>query len=303
MSSTRILTIAVITMNRAAQLKEALESCLACHLPKETEFIVIDNASTDDTEATVKSVLQNAEYPFYYEKLTENLGVGGGRNYAYEKSVGEYIYALDDDAVIDFEKNPDFFLRAIDIFEEHPSIVTLTTQIYDTAWEKNRLDPSGNKLANGLQEIYMFCGGSHFLRRSFYPNAPYLPNKYGFEEIPPSLCAMNAKKINAFCKDLLVIHKPAINKWVATDKGNAALRIKAVAITYAIKKMMYPVLSLPLLRMATWRRIKKHLSDINDGKKTVKAMSKEFIKDYPLKREIKTSTVIRMFKKFKLSVF
>ena len=48
------LSIGVVTMNRAAQLKEALESCLACQLPAKTEFIIIDNASTDNTEEIVK---------------------------------------------------------------------------------------------------------------------------------------------------------------------------------------------------------------------------------------------------------
>lgn len=69
------LSICVITMNRAAQLKEALESCLACELPNETEFIVIDNASVDDTEQTVRNVLKDCGFPYYYEKMAENFGV------------------------------------------------------------------------------------------------------------------------------------------------------------------------------------------------------------------------------------
>ena len=42
------LSICVVTMNRANQLKEALESCLACELPIKTEFVIIDNASCDN---------------------------------------------------------------------------------------------------------------------------------------------------------------------------------------------------------------------------------------------------------------
>ena len=48
------LSVCVITMNRAEQLKEALESCVACKLPEKTEFVVLDNASTDDTELKVE---------------------------------------------------------------------------------------------------------------------------------------------------------------------------------------------------------------------------------------------------------
>lgn len=40
--------------------------------------------------------------------MTENLGVGRGRNYAYSKTKGDYVYFMDDDAYVDL-KCPDFF--------------------------------------------------------------------------------------------------------------------------------------------------------------------------------------------------
>ena len=51
------LTIAIITMNRAQQLKEAIESCFQSQLPQETEFVIIDNASTDDTQTVAHHVI------------------------------------------------------------------------------------------------------------------------------------------------------------------------------------------------------------------------------------------------------
>ena len=142
------LSICVITMNRAEQLKEAILSCLACDLPKESEFVIIDNASTDHTEQAVQEVLWNSGYPYFYEKMQENLGVGGGRNYAYEKASGDFVYMLDDDAVVDSKTDPNFFKRAINIMQKYPLIVTLTTQIYDTAWQKNRVGIEGPKIAD-----------------------------------------------------------------------------------------------------------------------------------------------------------
>ena len=103
------LTIAVVTMNRAMQLKEALESCLACVLPFETEFVIIDNASSDNTKEVVKEIFEKTSCRVYYEKLPENIGAGAGRNYAFSKATGEFVYALDDDAVIDTSKNNRFF--------------------------------------------------------------------------------------------------------------------------------------------------------------------------------------------------
>ena len=297
------LSICVITMNRAMQLSEALESCLACELPKETEFVIIDNASTDDTEQVVKETLDNSGYSYYYEKMSENLGVGGGRNYAYSKAKGDYAYMLDDDAIIDVEKNSDFFTRALEIMERNPLVVTLTTQIYDTAWEKNRVELGGPQISDGLYKIQMFCGGSHFLRKSFFVSTPYLPNKYGYEEIPPSLRVMNAGKINAFCTDLLIIHKPLVNKWDWGEEKNLQLLFNGMGYPYAIKKMMYPKFMTPLLKLANKKRLKLYLNNIPDAKAKVNEAAARFCKEYPIAEKIKLTTLCRMFRDFRLSVF
>ena len=47
------LSIALVTMNREKQLIEALQSCIASTLPKDTQFVIIDNASTDGTESVI----------------------------------------------------------------------------------------------------------------------------------------------------------------------------------------------------------------------------------------------------------
>lgn len=297
------LSICVITMNRAKQLEEALGSCLSCELPEDTEFIVIDNASTDDTEGIVRTTLEACGYPYYYEKLAKNLGVGGGRNYAYKKSHGEYAYMLDDDAVIDTEHHPDFFIRSLAIMEKNTDVVTLTTQIYDTVWERNHLEIQGKQIAEGLYKCFMFCGGSHFLRRSFYTQPPYLPNKYGYEEIPPSLRAMDAGKYNAFCPSLLIVHKPAVNKWDYDDEKNHALLVKGIALPYAIKSMMYPKAALPFLKLATKRRMKMYLKNVKDGDAKVKEAIRRFCEEYPIEERIRLGTVWQMFKDFKLSIF
>lgn len=297
------LSICVITMNRAAQLQEALRSCLACELPQETEFIVIDNASTDNTEQVVEEALAACGYSYYYEKLPDNLGVGGGRNYAYGKACGEFAYMLDDDAVIDVEKNVDFFVRAISYMDNNPQVATLTSQIYDTAWEKDRVELGGPVFTKGLHKCLVFCGGSHFLRKAFYIETPYLPNKYGFEEIPPSLRAMNAGMINAFCPDLYIIHKPAVNKWNYDDEKNHALLIKGIAIPYAIKKMMYPRIFLPMLFLAYTCRFHKYLNAIPNARKLGEKIIREMLVQYPVDHRIKFRTVIKIIKDFGLSTF
>jgi glycosyltransferase involved in cell wall biosynthesis len=73
------LTIAILTMNRKNQLKEAIESVFSCTLPEKTEIVVLDNASTDDTESVMNKIAKNSSVPIRYYYSPVNTGVGGGR--------------------------------------------------------------------------------------------------------------------------------------------------------------------------------------------------------------------------------
>ena len=298
-----ILSICVVTMNRAGQLKEALESCLACNLPSDTEFVIIDNASTDDTETVVKELFATKQYPLQYVKNEVNVGAGKGRNMYYDTALGKYIYGMDDDALIAVEKNRDFFTRSIDIMEQNPDIVTLATQIFDTAWGRDRLSVVGKEIAQGVYYCKMFCGGSHFLRKDFFECSPYLSNVYGYEELPPSLLAWDAGKINVFCPDLLAIHNPKLDKWNRADMKSNTFFIMECAVQYAIKKMMYPKMFSPVLSLAYEARCKKHLTGIPKGKKKGDAIVQETMSLYPVDKRIKVRTALDLYKKFGLSVF
>lgn len=298
-----ILSIAVITMNREEQLRDALNSCLMCKLFSDTQFVIIDNASTDSTDIVVKDVFSNSTYSLYYEKMQNNLGVGGGRNYAYNKSNGEYVYFLDDDAIIDYKNNPDFFIDAIKIFEKNPKIATLTSQIYDKSWNSNRINIAGKMVYTGVYLCKSFCGGSHFLRKKFFEKDPYLSNKYGCEELLPSLKVFNEGYYNVFCPDLLVFHCPKTDKWNFKNSNNYNIVIKECSIPYAIKLMMYPRISYLFLFLAYSRRCKKYLKHIPDGKKKADDMVKDILIKYHIDYRISINTLIFMFRNFKLSIF
>lgn len=300
MSKTVDISIAVITWNRSQQLVEALESCFACILPQNTEFIIIDNASTDNTEQVINSLFKRFDYTYYYEKMKENLGVGKGRNYAYLKSHGKYVYFLDDDAYI--TNDPKFFIKAIFYMDANPSIATLTTQIYDLAWKANRISKSGPVFRNGLRLRYMFCGGSHFLRKSFWKDTePYFPNKYGYEEIMPSLRVADAGLVNAFAEDLLVIHNPRVNKWDFNNEKNAEIVIKELVLQKVMKTRLYPIIFSPLLSLSYWVRSKKYLT--SERKKKADKLIASMKHQYVFGKRIKCSTVIRLWFNFGLSIF
>lgn len=295
------LSIAVVTMNREKQLIEALQSCIASKLPIDTQFIIIDNASTDGTESVITCFFQKYAYEYYYEKLQNNIGCGNGRNYAYSKSKGDYVYFMDDDAYI-AANCEDFFVRAIEIFEENKRIATLTTQIYDLVWKKNRVLAEGPLIDTDVRHCQMLCGGSHFLSRSFFGETdPYFPNKYGYEEILPSLRVVDARYINAFAENLRVIHNPLVNKWDYDHKQNESLLINGLAIPCVMKTKYYPKVVQPLIYLAYKIRCRKYLSV--DQIILSDLMVKDLANAYEWGSRIKLKTVLGMFKKFGFAIF
>lgn len=297
------LTIGVVTMNRDKKLKNALTSCLSCQLPKETEFVVIDNASSDNTHQIVDDVLGKSGYSYTYYFSEKNLGAGGGRNLYFEKAKGEYVYGMDDDAIIDSDNNPDFFMKAINRMDNYPRIATLATQIFDEMWNENRQKISGNEVYPGIYQCRMFCGGSHFLRRDIFQFPPYLSNRYGYEELPPSLMVYDMKYINAFCPDLLSIHQPTFNKWDYTDKRNLEQLIMECSSPYVIKLKMYPRIFYPALWAANECRCYRYLPKGSGNKKKVKDQIKQAKQSYKIEYTLRVNTIFRMIRDFGLATF
>ena len=291
------LSIIIVTMNRSAQLEEAMLSCLKCVLPPKTEFIIIDNASTDNTASVVNNIKEEYnKYRFYYERLPENIGCGNGRNYAYKLASGMYVYALDDDAYID-ESNLDFFIKAVDYFDKYKDIVTLTTQIYDLAWKGYRQATLGRSIDDNLDECFVFRGGSHFLRKSYFIDSPYFPNKYDNEEFMPSIYVEDDRKINAFAKNLRIIHNPLLNKWTENNEAQRKTMISGCATKYIMKKMLYPRIFAPFLWVTFVARSKKYLKN-KEEYKTAKLICKDMYKTYHVPKRIRLSTTLRLLQKY-----
>ena len=149
----------------------------------------------------------------------------------------------------------------------------------------------------------MFCEGSHFLRRNFFKKVPYLPNKYGYEGLPPSLKIWNEGYINAFCPKLLAIHQPRINKWNYENKENYDLLINECAVPYAIKWMMYPKIFRPILGCIFVVRKNKYLKNIPDAENKVRNAVEDIITNYKLDYRIDVKTVVALYKNFGFSIF
>jgi glycosyltransferase involved in cell wall biosynthesis/predicted Zn-dependent protease len=90
------VSIVIVTYNRSQWLAEALQSALDQRRPA-TEILVIDDGSSDDTEAVVHSFTDSR---IRYLKMENNQGRPRARNTGVRKAVGEYILWLDDDDLL-----------------------------------------------------------------------------------------------------------------------------------------------------------------------------------------------------------
>jgi len=108
--SVRISAV-VATRNRASYLRKALTSLVAQTLPQELyEIIVVDNASTDNTQEVVGEFSDRPNLRYCYEPI---VGVSRARNTGWRNAQGAYIAFLDDDAVA----YPDWLAKFLDTFE------------------------------------------------------------------------------------------------------------------------------------------------------------------------------------------
>lgn len=101
--ATPSISLIITTYNRAALLREALESIAASTIepPSSVEVIVVDNNSADATAAVVDTI-QRANFPFRLSYLKETRqGTSWARNAGIEAARGEYIAFMDDDQRID----------------------------------------------------------------------------------------------------------------------------------------------------------------------------------------------------------
>ena len=112
-----LISIIICTYNRQKFIGECLE-CLSRQSldPGKWEVIIIDNQSTDDTAAIVKTFIQNhPALPFRYV-FEEKKGLSYARNRGITEAASGLICFIDDDA----EAVPGFAETIVDFMQMHP---------------------------------------------------------------------------------------------------------------------------------------------------------------------------------------
>lgn len=293
------LTIAILTMNRADQMKHAVESCLNASLPAKTQFVIVDNASSDQTYEIVEILKNKCNYDLIYKRLPENRGVGGGRNVCFDLAEGEYFYILDDDAEIAEECRESFFLRAVDYLDRNQDVMTLTTHIVDKVYGIREPIIAKNMKVDELPCVYLFQGGSTFLRKKHFSSPLFLNIMYGHEEVPISMYVLDDGFYNVYMKEIYINHLPMVDKW-KKDKDN--INVNGISNLYVLKAMLYPSIFRFILWISFCLRLKKYGisdKDILHGQKLIR---QKFMRDNSLSK-IRFTTVIKAFKEFGITVF
>ena len=110
-----IISILLCTYNRAAFLREAIESVLTQSFT-DWELLILDDASTDNTQAVVAHYA-NHDPRIHYFQNEKNLEIATNRNRGLARAQGQYLAVLDsDDVWLDQNK----LKKQIEFLETHP---------------------------------------------------------------------------------------------------------------------------------------------------------------------------------------
>ena len=123
------VTIAIPTFNRSRYIDKAIESVLE-QTYQDFELLVIDNASTDNTEDVVHSFVDKR---IRYVKNEKNIGIIGNWNKCVQLSSGKYLTILGDDDILSNR----FLKESMAVNNSHPTVGF-------TFAHCNKIDETGN---------------------------------------------------------------------------------------------------------------------------------------------------------------
>ena len=119
------VSVVIPTYNYARYLDEAIESVLSQTFT-DFELIIVDNASTDNTDAVVEKYLSDSRVSYY--KNETDIGLGKNFDKALSYARGEYIKFLN----ADDKFHPELLEKFVRVMEENPgvSLVTCNQEIF-----------------------------------------------------------------------------------------------------------------------------------------------------------------------------
>ncbi|SIS65806.1 glycosyltransferase family 2 protein [Belliella pelovolcani] len=147
LNNSPLVTVAVITRNRADSLKRTLDAIKKLDYSN-YEVLVVDNASTDHT----KEVIYNSGYKYLFSK--KNNGFAKTRQIAVDTAKGEYICWCDDDCVPD----PDWIRSFLQCFQINPNLSLLGGFVHNINFPESLVFKGKSKLGLNGQLIFVENG-------------------------------------------------------------------------------------------------------------------------------------------------
>ena len=114
------VSVLMTTYNGAKFIGESIDSIL-CQTFSDFEFIIVDDASTDNTPDLIAAYDDSR---IRYDRLERNVGVVGARNHAIELARGTYIAPLDHDDLA----RPTRLARQAAWLDENPDVVMVSSE-------------------------------------------------------------------------------------------------------------------------------------------------------------------------------
>lgn len=149
-ASSRVCAV-IVTYNRQKLLLCCLTAlCRQSRTPD--KIIVVDNASTDDTPATVTAFAKHADMPIEYARLEVNTGGAGGFKHGLQLAMtggAEWMWLMDDDA----EPHPAALAELMAVATNPTDIYgSVATHGEDICWATTLLKPE-KRVVNRLVQM------------------------------------------------------------------------------------------------------------------------------------------------------
>ena len=139
-----------------------------------------------------------------------------------------------------------------------------------------------------------------FIRKVAFTSPLFLNIMYGNEEVSLSMAAMDQGLHNVYMPDISIDHLPMVDKWHTQDQD--AMNMRGAANLYAIRKLQYPWVFLPLLYAAYRLRIHRYRLKDKSLIKEYRQRNRVFCKQHSLKK-VKIKTVLKSFREFGATTF
>lgn len=225
-----LVSAIIPTHNRADLLLKAIESILN-QTYKNIEIIIIDDASTDDTEEVVLS-LKNDKIT--YHKVIESKGGNHARNLGAEKARGKYIAFLDDDDIWREDKIQKQ-VAALQNNEKAGLVYTGSKIIYTNSGNTyvNSPQKKGDLSKEILMKNYVGTTSSVLLEKAVFLEAG------GFDNDMPALQDYDLWVRVAQIAEIEAVDEPLINYYYHTKNGQISDNFEKITKAISIFDKKY----------------------------------------------------------------